>query len=173
MTTKKHIYFLKYFMMVMLLFVLYILQTTPGLFSIYGVKPILVVPAAVCIAMFEGELVGGVMGAVAGLLCDLASFTIFGFNGILVLAGCIAVGLLTIHLTQLKLTNALMLGFGALFLRGLIEYFFYFQMWGFEDGYRIFVFSTLPTVLYSTVAIIPFYYMTRGMKEFFDQKLKV
>lgn len=173
MTSKKHIWFLKYFSMALILIVLYIVQTTPSLFSVYGVKPILVVPAAVCYAMYEGELTGGIMGAFAGLLCDLASFTIFGFNGVLVMAGCVAVGLLTIYLTQLKLTNALMLGFAVLLLRGLIEYFFYFQIWGFENSYRVFVFSTLPTAVYSTVAIIPFYYMARSLKAFFDKKLKI
>lgn len=172
MTKKTHIYVFKYASHVLLLFFLYVLQNTPSLFSIYGVKPNLVVPAAVCIAMFEGELVGGIMGTVAGLLCDLASFTIFGFNGILVLAGCVAVGLLTVYLTQLKLSNALMLGFLVLLLRGLLEYFFYFQMWGFDYGYRIFLFSTLPTVLYSTVAIVPLYYSVRRMKAYFDSKLR-
>lgn len=173
MTNRRHIWFFKYFSMVVLLLLLYVLQTTPRLFLVAGVKPILVVPAAVCIAMFEGELVGGIMGAVAGLLCDLASFTIFGFNGLIILACCVAVGLLTIYLTQLKLLNALLLGFGVLLLRGLLEYFFYYQIWGYEGSGRILLFSTLPTVLYSTLAIIPLYYLAKRMKAYFDEKLKI
>ena len=172
MTQKKHLYFGKYFTLVALLILLYVLQTTPRLFSILGVKPILVVPAAVCMAMFEGELTGGVMGALAGLLCDLASFTIFGFNGIIVMACCAAVGLLTIYYTQLKLTNALMLGLAVLLLRGVLEYFFYFQIWGFENGHRIFWYQTLPTVLYSTLAVIPLFYLIRSISGYFNRKLK-
>lgn len=172
MTSKKHVVFLRYASYVLLLLLLYVLQTTPRLFSVGEVKPVLLVPAAVCIAMFEGELVGGILGALAGLLCDLASFTIFGFNGILVLGCCVAVGLLTTYLMQLKLTNALLLGFAALFLRGLLEFFFYFQMWGFENGHRIFLFSTLPCILYSTVVIIPMYYLAQRMKRYFDRKMK-
>ena len=173
MTSKKHLWFLKYFLMVALLLFLYVLQTTPRLFAIAGVKPILVVPAAVCIAMFEGDLTGGIMGALAGLLCDLGSFTLFGFNGLIVMACCGAVALLTIYLTQLKLTNALLLGFGTLLLRGLLEYFFYFQMWGYENVHLVFWHETFPTVLYSTLMVAPLFYLVRRMNAWFDERLKI
>lgn len=172
MTKKTHLWVLKYALMVLLLWALYILQTTPRLFSIYGVKPILVVPAAVCMAMFDGEMVGGIMGGLAGLLCDLGSFTIFGFNGIIVLACCATIGLLTIYLTQLRLMNALLLGFGTLLIRGVLEYFFYFQIWNLDGRSQIFFASTLPTVLYSAITIIPLYFLVRYMKYYFDSKLK-
>lgn len=172
MTKKTHLWVLKYALMVLLLWVLYILQTTPRLFSIYGVKPILVVPAAVCMAMFDGEMVGGIMGGLAGLLCDLGSFTIFGFNGIIVLACCATIGLLTIYLTQLRLMNALLLGFATLLVRGLLEYFFYFQIWNLDGRSQVLFTSTLPTVLYSTITIIPLYFLVRHMKYYFDSKLK-
>lgn len=172
MTKKTHLWVLKYALMVLLLWALYILQTTPRLFSIYGVKPILVVPAAVCMAMFDGEMVGGIMGGLAGLLCDLGSFTIFGFNGIIVLACCATIGLLTIYLTQLRLMNALLLGFGTLLIRGVLEYFFYFQIWNLDGRSQVFLASTLPTVLYSAITIIPLYFLVRYMKYYFDSKLK-
>ncbi|MEF9853398.1 MAG: rod shape-determining protein MreD [Hydrogenoanaerobacterium sp.] len=173
MTKNTHIYVLKYTSFVALFIFLYVLQNTPMLFSINGVKPNLVVPAAVCLAMFEGEFTGGIMGAFAGLLCDLASFTIFGFNGILVMAGCVAAGLLTAYLTQLRISNALMLGFIVLLLRGLLEYFFYFQMWGFENRSRVLLFSILPSVLYSTAVIVPIYYIVRWLTGYFAGRLRV
>lgn len=173
MTKNTHIYIFKYGSLVLLLLILYVLQNTPMLFSIYGVKPNLVVPAAVCIAMFEGEFTGGIMGALGGLLCDLGSFTVFGFNGIFILAGCVAVGLLTAYLTQLRLSNALMLGFGVLLLRGLLEYFFYFQMWGFESRGRVLLFSILPSVLYSTLVIIPMYFIVRRITGYFAWRLRI
>ena len=173
MTKNTHLYIFKYASMVALLIFLYVLQGTPMLFSIAGVKPNLIVPAAVCIAMFEGEFTGGIMGAIAGLLCDLGSFTIFGFNGILILVGCVAVGLLTAYLTQLRLSNALMLGAALLFLRGMLEYFFYFQMWGFENCSRVLLFSILPSIAYSVIVIIPLYFVVRGMTSYFNSRLRV
>lgn len=173
MTSKRHLIFFKYFTYVLLLLLLYVLQTTPRLFSIADVKPNLLIPAAVCISMYEGEFTGGILGALAGLLCDLGSFTIFGFNGILVLAGCVAVGLLTIYLMQLKIVNALLLGGGVLLVRGLVEYFFYFQMWGYEGAWRVLVFSTLPTVAYSTAAIVPMYFLVRRLKNAYDSRIRL
>lgn len=172
MTKKTHIRVLKYALMVLLLWVLYILQTTPRFLSVVGVKPILVIPAAVCIAMFEGELTGGIMGAIAGLLCDLASYTIFGFNGVIVMVCCVGAGLLTVYLMQLRLTNALALGGATLLLRGLLEHFFYYQIWGIENASRVLLMSTLPTVVYSTIAVVPMYFLVRKMKRYFDSKLK-
>ena len=172
MTSKRHLIFFKYFTYAALLILLYVLQTTPRLFEIAETKPNLLIPAAICIAMYEGEFTGGILGALAGLLCDLGSFTIFGFNGILVMAGCVAAGLLTFYLIQLKLINALFLGAGVLLLRGLIEYFFYFQMWGYEGAWRVLVFSTLPIVAYSTLAIVPMFFLVRKLKLFYDSRIR-
>ena len=38
---------------------------------IFGVKPLILPAAAVCIARFEGSLPGGAFGLVCGVLCDL------------------------------------------------------------------------------------------------------
>ena len=81
---KKAVIAAKYAAYAMILLVLYVLQTTPGLFVVYGAKPMLVVPAAIAIAMHEGELVGGLFGALAGLLCDMGSSMLFGFNGLFI-----------------------------------------------------------------------------------------
>ena len=45
----------------------YVLQTTPGFLQIFGVKPFLVIPAVIAIAMQEGEFqTGALYGAGAG-----------------------------------------------------------------------------------------------------------
>ena len=64
------------------LLLLYILQTTPGFLTFWGIKPLLVLPLAVSIAMMEGELVGGLFGLAAGILCDTSGITIFGINSL-------------------------------------------------------------------------------------------
>lgn len=43
----------------------YVLQTTPGFLQIFGVKPFLVIPAVIAIAMQEGEFTGALYGALA------------------------------------------------------------------------------------------------------------
>ena len=69
---KKLYHILKWSSYVLLIIIAYVLQTTTSLFVIFGVKPLLLAPLAVCIAMFEGEFAGAIFGAVAGLLADAA-----------------------------------------------------------------------------------------------------
>ncbi len=58
----------RYFAYAILLLLCFLLQVTPGVLELWGVKPILVVPAAVCIAMEEPVLPASVFGMAAGLL---------------------------------------------------------------------------------------------------------
>lgn len=76
---KAKVYAVKYCSYVLILLALYVLQTTPGFLSVFGIKPNLVIPAVVCIAMVEGEFVGGLLGALGGWLLDLGAFSVFGF----------------------------------------------------------------------------------------------
>ena len=55
----------KYLLYAGLVLLCYILQNTPGFLEIFGVKPFLVIPAVLAIAMFEGEFVGALYGALA------------------------------------------------------------------------------------------------------------
>ena len=57
---KKLYHILKWSSYVLLIIIAYVLQTTTSLFVIFGVKPLLLVPLAVCIAMFEGEFAGAI-----------------------------------------------------------------------------------------------------------------
>ena len=66
--------------------VLYILQTTPGFLSVFGLKPNLVLPVAMAVAVCEGEFPGGIFGAAAGILCDFSAVSLFGFQGAILLS---------------------------------------------------------------------------------------
>ena len=160
-TARRNI--LKNMLIVFLLLLLYVLQSVPGLFAINGVKPFLAIPAAVAIAMFEGEFAGGVYGAVAGLLCDMGGLLLFGFNGLITAACCIAAGLLVLHLMRRNIFTFLLFAVFTLMIRGAIEYFFAYGMWNYTDASRIFLHVTLPAALYSVIAGIPLFFLFRGL----------
>ena len=85
MIRKKRIWIsIKYFLYLLILIVLYAMQTTAGFFSFFGVRPIWVLPFAVAISMCEDVVSAAVFGSLSGLLCDLGSQALFGFNGLLV-----------------------------------------------------------------------------------------
>ena len=57
--------------------VLYVLQTDPNFTLSSGTGPVLVLPFAVAVAMFDGQLAGGLFGLFAGILCDTSSSVLF------------------------------------------------------------------------------------------------
>lgn len=154
----------------LLLLFLYILQTTPGLLEVLGIKPFFIVPAVICIAMYEGEFVGGLFGAYGGLLCDLGSYTIFGFYSILLLIICTATGLAIIYLMKQNRLNAIIIGGGAMLALGILEHFFYYTMWGYEGVWLLLLTKMIPRVIYSLL-FVPFYYWLFGrLREYFASK---
>ena len=70
MNRRTKLMIAKYALYVLLMVILYVLQTDPNLFAIAGVKPVLVLPFAVCIAMFDSQLAGGLFGLLAGILLN-------------------------------------------------------------------------------------------------------
>ena len=53
MNNKKWFRTAKFATYIVVMVLLYILQTTPGFLTVFGVKPNFVIPAAICIAFLE------------------------------------------------------------------------------------------------------------------------
>ena len=172
MNNTRHVHIIKYTVYAVLLLILYTLQTVPGLFAISGVKPIWVVPAAIAIAMMEGEFVGGIYGAAAGLLCDLGGFSLFGFKGFLVCLFSVGAGLLVIYLMHLSLRGCLLFTFLTLLTTGSLEHFFTLRMHGFADAWMVYAYSVLPTVGYSLLITPLMYYLVRALHRRFQAALE-
>ncbi len=147
MNKKKRLIIIKYFLYTLMLFVLYTIQTTPGLFSIGAVKPFLILPAVVCIAMYEREYAGGLLGALGGMLCDLSSNSYFGFYGIMLLLIGTVIGLLCEYLVQRSLYSAYIQScVGYLIVSGLV-YFFQYGLWGYVGAGSLWINQILPSGL--------------------------
>lgn len=169
---KKFFSFFRYVVYAALFLTLYVLQNTPSLFSVYGVKPILLIPAAVVFAMYEGEFVGGVFGALAGMLCDLGGSFLFGFDAILTLIFSAVSGLLTIYLLRRNLRNAFMMVFVSMLIRCCLTYFFMYHIWQYEDVVSIFWDSTLWVILYSTLLTPVYFVLWKKLCGFFHRRME-
>lgn len=163
MKNKKKIYIAKFTVYALLLLLLYVLQTVPGLFVLYGAKPIWVVPAAVAIAMLEGEFAGGFYGVLAGILCDMGGFSLFGFNAFVVGILCVVTGLLVIYLMYCNLPNCLFFTLIILLVRGSLEYLFAYGIWGYENAWKVYAYFILPVTLYSVLITPLAYWLVRGI----------
>ena len=153
------------------LLLLYVLQTTPGFLTFWGVKPLLVLPLVVSIAMMEGELVGGLFGLAAGILCDTSGITIFGINSLLYMAACVGIGLLVIYYMQPSRLNSLIFTGVVLTIRELFEFFFYYVMWDYENISIILLRHMLPMVLLTLLVTPLMYWFVRKVHEHFRRKL--
>ena len=172
MSNTHYIRTFKYTVYALLLLALYVIQTVPGLFVIFGVKPIWVVPAAIAIAMMEDELIGGIYGALAGLLCDLGGFALFGFKGFWISFFCICSGLLIKHLMHCNLRSCALFTLMALMVTGSMQHFFTLGIHGIEDSWSIYVYSVLPTIAYS-LAITPLmFFAVRALHRKFEHVIE-
>ncbi len=172
MTTRFKLVLTKNMAYLLLLYLLYILQATPGLFTVWGVKPLLVLPAAICIAMREGDLTGGLLGAFAGILCDTSSFTSFGFNAIFFLLFCVGAAFAVMFLMQPTWVSATGLTALALFLRSVVEHFFLFVLWGYEDAPMLFLLKIFPHILWSCLWAPLLFWLTGKIYAYFYAQLE-
>lgn len=118
---------------------------------IFGVRPILMVSVTVCIAMFEGPLGGAAAGVVGGILWDLFSDRVLGFNAFLLLILCCACGLLSQLLIRNNLLSSCMMAAAALFVQGIADWFFNGVLPSAPEPFYALFRLSLPTFLYSLV----------------------
>lgn len=172
MNRRSKIQLIKYILYSFLMIVLYVLQTDPNFTLSSGTGPVLVLPFAVAVAMFDGQLAGGLFGLFAGILCDTSSSVLFGFGSILYLVICTAVGLLVLYFMQPSLTNSIIFTGSGFAVRLLLEYFFYYAMWGYENSSQILLRHMLPNLL-CTLLVTPLIFLAvRRMHRFFEEKLE-
>lgn len=156
-----------------LLLLLYALQTTPGLFSIFGTKPVLVLGLAVAVSMYEGVLPSAFFCMTTGFLWDISSDKVFGFNAVILLVCGLFISLLCIYYLHTRLLNALLFCAVTLCLQGLLDYVFDYALWNLEGAWIVLVHNILPTAAY-TLAVMPlFYFLVRTIERRFSMAARV
>lgn len=133
------------------------LQSTPSFLSINDVKPVLLLPLAIAIPMFEAEWAGGFAALACGLLWDMAGESPFGSYGFLCLVAGVATGLLLKFLIRNEWFNFLFLVFVASTAVFSIEFLFTYAIQGYEEYSQVFFQKHLPMILYTT-AVSPILY---------------
>ena len=152
----------KWALYVLLAFTAYVLQTTPGLFQLFGIKPVLLVPVCVAVAALEGEYAGAFFGIFCGMLWDLAAGRIAGFFALFCAGCCFAVGLIfKAYLRQNRL-NTILINGGVLTVLFMADFLFSYVLFDLQGVGQVLAFRMLPTMLYSALlAPIPFWIARR------------
>ncbi|MEG1996288.1 MAG: hypothetical protein RR036_02125 [Oscillospiraceae bacterium] len=146
--------FVKWFIYVLLLLILYALQTTPNLFVIFGAKPILIVALVVCVAMYEKPFSAAMFGMLGGLFWDISSDKLLGFNAIILLCCCTGISLFCTYLIRTKLVNSLAFCAITLTVQGALDFLFYYIIWKYPGIHLILLHQIIPNAIY-TILIAP------------------
>lgn len=90
------------------IFIFFMLQQTPGLFpEIFGARPVLLIPVAVMIAMFEPQMPAVAFGVVSGLMMDFGFGGILGINALILTFLCYAVSTISQTILRVNLGTAI------------------------------------------------------------------
>ena len=146
-----------------LLIVLYVLQSMifPRL-SIFGIKPLILPVAVMCVSLFEGPIRGGIFGIFAGILCDLSfNQTVMQFTIFMTILGITAGYLFDTVLSTgfpsfLMCTGISLLICAAVQAFGIVFY----------NGAEILtvLIVAVGQMLYSLVFTFPLYYLVRAVR---------
>lgn len=138
--------------------ILSILQSTPGLFEFFGIRPILLLPFAISFSMFCNEKSAAFMGLFCGALWDCSSGRLFGYSSVILIFCGVAVSMICSYIANRNLLNAMVLIFCALLIYNFFDFLFRYVIWNFDYTWSILVFHMLPTIVY-TVLISPILYL--------------
>ena len=138
-----------------------------------GVKPIYFIPLCVCICMNEGEYPAAFLGGICGLLFDEACGKVFGYSSIMFIVFCVLTTILFKHLLFQNALNVIALSAVYTFAYQMLDYFFYYAMWGYEGSGYVFSDIALPCIL-NTIIISPIVYLIVKpiIKRFYPKKAK-
>ncbi|MCR4889228.1 MAG: rod shape-determining protein MreD [Ruminococcus sp.] len=156
--TKTTVRWILYYVLILLFFTI----LTSGTF----LKPMLLIPAAMCIAINNDIMASAFTGAVCGFLTDMACGRLFGYNAVLLTVFCAGATLIFELYLRNKFFNYLWITALASFLQCWLDYKFYYQMWGYDDVERIFYNVTLKVWIYTVIASVFIYLIFKLIDHF-------
>jgi len=130
-------------------------------------KPVLLIPAAICVAMNTGELQAAFTGALCGLLMDIACGNIFGYNAVILTIACTFTSLMFINYLRKKFMNFIVITFFSALISGILDYVFYYSIWDYENKEIIFHKITMPVFAYTIISAVPVYLVFMLINRFF------
>ena len=170
LTAKVDKLYLRWFAYGMVLLLVSVLQSSPRVFPVIGgAHPFPLLPTVVCIAMFEGPLVGAGVGVGAGALWAMYTDRLFGFDALLLLVlGCLC-GLLVQVLIRNNWLSALLLNGAVLVTYTLVDWLMRYVLFSDEGAWLALRAILLPNMLYTFVLSPLLYFLiyrvARGLRE--------
>lgn len=150
-------------------FLCYFIQTIPGLtLEVFGGRPVILIPVALSIAMFEEEIPAIIFGAVCGLLTDFGYIGAVGCYGIVLSVMCWLISIMTGNYIRKNLLTALIIGGICIPAAIFIQFFLFYLFMGYDHAGDYFLNHYLSRIFYTFIYTFLFYYLN----EFISRKMK-
>ena len=157
---KKRHPFILLFNLLIFFFAIIFYYTNIFNFTIKGITPLLVLPILTAFSMFRSPLAGAITGTLCGILMDSNMIDAFCFNAILLLLIGTFVSLCSNNLFNRNIKSAFVLSLISCTLYYVCLWlFFHTGNVSLNDNFIYLLNYALPSALYSSVFIIPFYYI--------------
>ncbi len=154
----------RYFAYGLEILLLFILQSTPNLLpELFGGKPLLLLPAAITIALFESEIPAMFFGLASGILLDLGYGDNIGFYTVMLAIVCFLLGWIFRDYMVVNFLNAT--AFTAVITAGLIcLYFLLFYIFSGKSGAGYyFINHYVSKIVYTFLCGIILYFLNKGL----------
>lgn len=140
----------------------YIIESTPGLcIPVFGGKPILLIPLALSIAVFEEEIPAIIIGLLSGLLADSGYSGAMGFYAICLSVLCYIASLLMGNYIKTNLLTTLIIGSIAVPLIITLQFLLFYVLMGYGSELEYFLSHYLSRIIYTWVFVPVFYGINR------------
>jgi len=114
------------------IFIFFMLQQTPGLFpEIFGARPILLIPVAIMIAMFEPQIPAVAFGVFSGIMMDFGFGGILGIHALILTFLCYAVSTISRTVLRVNLGTAIITAIWTTAIVILLGWFFQYFLKGY------------------------------------------
>lgn len=157
--------FLSFIINACLIVFLYILRYS-GLMTlkIGQAVPITLIPFVVAVAIFYGEWWGATSGFFAGALMDGSMSGSSCFNTLTVMLIGLISGVLASYFMNKNIRSAACLSLGTAFAYLFTRMLFFYSFRGISTGADYYSLYFIPTVFYTALFIVPFYFLEKKLK---------
>lgn len=151
--------------------ILYILQETPSIFGVVtGVKPILVISAAVTISIFENQNIGMALGILSGFLMDVGYSGVIGVNTMIMSVLCYVVGLLAVNYIRTNIITAFICTTVISAITLTLNYFLIYVLSKYGSNAYAYNYHYLPIMIYSILPLPILYFINKSFNIWINER---
>lgn len=149
--------FTKYSIYVLTIFILYVLQSTPGFLQIFGIKPVFIIPFCITLSMIDESWQAGIVFIIGGLLTDLSSGRVVGTYTLGLLFACAAGFIAVKFFFKQEKRNYYFFTFVAMTMMLTVDFCFSYVLVGYQGKLSFYLKNVVALSAYSAMFTNIFY----------------